>query len=389
VETNIFEIHGFCNRRFVAVKEAFAKSFREGKEIGASCAVTIDGQFVIDIWAGYSDANQTRPWRKNSIVNVWSTTKVMTALCAHMLVDRGLLDLDAPVAKYWPEFAQAGKEKLPVKYLLSHTSGLAGWDQAISITDLYDWDYLCELLAKQSPWWEPGTCAGYHALSFGYLIGEVVRRITGKSLGTFFREEVAEPLHADFHIGLPTKFDLRVADLINYPAPIHGDTNYIDPEWVKVNFPIHVKTFVDSPVISEEEIRSRRWRAAEIPSSNGHGNARSVARVASVLACGGEVNGIRLLSLSAIEKSIEQQFYGTDLALMQPIRWGLGWGLNSPERPISPNPRSFYWSGAGGSVVIMDLDARLSYAYVMNKMEPGVAVKSRSMNLTEALYASL
>jgi CubicO group peptidase (beta-lactamase class C family) len=245
------------------------------------------------------------------------------------------------------------------------------------------------LLAGQSPWWEPGTRSGYHAISFGYLVGEVVRRITGKSLGTFFQEEVAAPLQADFHIGLPAKFDPCVADLITYPAPIHGDANYVDPELVKDKFPIYVKTFLNSPVIPEKEVNSRSWRAAEIPASNGHGNARSVARIASVLACGGEVNGKRLLSLATIEKSIEEQCYKTDLTLMEPIKWGLGWGINCPERHISPNPRSFYWSGAGGSVVIMDLDARLSYAYVMNKMEPGVAVKARSLKLSEALYASL
>jgi len=383
------EIKGFCPPRFAAVKNAFEKNFREGKEIGASCAVTIDGEFVIDIWAGYADADNSRLWEKDTIVNVWSTTKVMTALCAHLLVDRGLLDLNAPVAKYWTEFAQAGKEKLPVKFLLSHMSGMAGWDRQFSIEDLYKWDYMCRLLAEQAPWWEPGTCAGYHAISFGYLIGEIVRRITGSSLGTFFQKEIAGPLKADFHIGLPAAFDSRVAELITYPSPIHGDANYVDPEWVKQHFPINAKVFLNSPPITEEVTGSRQWRAAEIPSTNGHGNARSVARVASVLACGGKVGNSRLLSQKTIEKSLEEQFHGTDLALMLPISWGLGWGLNCPERWVSPNPRSFYWSGAGGSVVVMDLDARLSYAYVMNKMEPGVSIKSRSKKINEALYASL
>ena len=248
---------------------------------------------------------------------------------------------------------------------------------------------MCGLLAKQAPWWEPGKFAGYHAMSFGYLIGELVRRITGTSIGTFFRKEVAEPLQADFYIGLPAEMDSRVADLITYPSPIPGDTYYIDPVRVKEQFPIHAKAFLGSPVITEKVIKSRGWRNAEIPSSNGHGNARSVARIASVLACGGKLGDTRLLSADTIEKSLEEQFYGIDLALMVPVKWGLGWGLNCLERHVSPNPRSIYWSGAGGSVVIVDLDARLSYAYVMNKMEPGIAIKSRSKILSEALYASL
>lgn len=381
---NTVEIHGHCDQRFSSVKEAFARNFESGEDIGASFAATIDGKFVVDIWGGYADAAQTRPWERDTIVNVYSTTKAMTALCALMLVDRGLLDLDAPVARYWPEFAQAGKENLPVRYLLSHQAGLAGFTEPIPPEALYDWERIISLLAAQKPWWEPGKHSGYHSLTFGYLVGEVVRRITNKTLGTFFREEVAIPLKADFHIGLPEEHDSRVAELIPPPVLKPGDPDYVDiaPD------SITGKTF-GNPVMSAERSKERAWRAAEIPAANGHGNARSVARVAAALACVGELDGVRLLTLPTIEKAIEEQCYGPDLALGMPIRWGLGYGLTSKEFPIGPNPRTFFWGGWGGSLIVVDLDARLSFAYVMNKMRSGLTGDPRSAGPAMALYTAL
>ncbi len=376
------EIHGICDDQFKSVKEAFANNFDEGLEVGSSFAATLNGKFIIDMWAGYSDAAKTQPWNKNTIVNVYSTTKVMTAICTLMLVDRGLLDLDAPVAKYWPEFAQGGKEKLPVRYLLSHTAGLSGFDRPIRVKTLYDWEKIVNLLAAQMPWWEPGTKSGYHALTFGHLLGELVRRITEKTLGTFFKEEVAGPLKADFHIGLPEEFDFRVGELIPPPQIDMSQLGDIDPNSVAV------KTFT-SAVTSPEEAKTRAWRAAEIPAANGHGNARSVARITAALACGGELDGIHLLSLDTIEKALEEQSYGTDLVLMVPIRFGLGFGLQSKELPIGPNQRILYWGGWGGSVSIIDLDAKLSIAYVMNKMVSTLTGDPRSARPIEALYNSL
>ena len=377
-------VHGHCDQRFVKVKEAFAKNFESGQEVGASFAATIDGKFVVDIWAGYADAAQTRPWERDTIVNVYSTTKAMTALCALMLVDRGLLDLDAPVARYWPEFAQAGKERLPVRYLLSHQAGLAGFDERIPPEALYDWDRMVSLLAAQKPWWDPGKESGYHALTFGYLVGEVVRRITGKTPGTFFLEEVAVPLKADFHIGLPEEYDSRVGELIPPPTLKPGDPGYMDiaPDSMPA------RTF-GNPLLTAEQPRDRAWRAAEIPAANGHGNARSVARVAAALACGGELDGVHLLTLPTIEKAIEEQYYGTDLVLMVPIRWGLGYGLTSKEIPISPNPRAFFWGGWGGSLIVVDLDAKLSFAYVMNKMSATVMGDTRTTGPARALYMAI
>ena len=367
--SNDIEIQGFCEERFEPVKQVFAEHFKTGQDVGASFAVTIDGKFVIDIWAGYADAAKTRPWEKDTIVNVYSTTKVIAALCIHILVDRGLIDLDAPVAKYWPEFAQAGKESLPVRYL-------------------YDWDLIVNKLAAQKPWWEPGTRSGYHTTSFGYLLGELVRRVTGKSLGTFFREEVAIPLDIDFHIGFSEELDHRVADLISLKRSMLyrlmtsklvsflGRNNIL----VKSSF---------NPVVTAEDTHTRAWRAAEIPASNGHGNARSIAKVGAILACGGVLDDVRLLSTSTVENSIEEQSYGKDLTSIKIIRWGLGWALTCEEDPIGPNPRAFTWGGLGGSKLVMDLDARMSAAYAMNKMFFSLKGKPRAEKLMKTLYECL
>ena len=383
--TNKIEIHGYYEEQFESVKEAFAKNFMEGLDLGASLAATIDGKFVIDLWAGYADAAQTQPWEQDTIVNVYSTTKVMTALCVLMLVDKGLIDLDAPVAKYWPEFAQAGKERLPVRFLLSHTSGLAGFDEIVEPKTLCDWDRIINMLAAQKPWWEPGTKNGYHSASFGFLLGELVRRVTGKSIGTFFRDEVAIPLKADFYIGLPKEHDSRVADLIP-PIPIDPSLlGEIDLQSIPVK--VLGNPALDDKLVAES--LTREWRGAEIPASNGHGNARSIARIASVLACDGEIDGLRLLSSEIIEKAIEEQSYDTDLVFTFPVRYGLGFGLVSKDRPISPNPRAFYWGGWGGSHVTMDLDAKLSWAFAMNKMMVTLMGDPRTERIRKTLYETL
>jgi len=370
------QIHGHCDRRFATVMEEFAKNFDAGLEVGASFAATIDGKFVVDIWAGYADAARTRPWERDTIVNVFSTTKPMTALCVLILADRGLLDLDAPVARYWPEFGQAGKENIPVRYLLSHQAGLAAIDEPLPKEAFFDWDRMTAALAAQKPLWEPGTQSGYHARTFGWLVGEVVKRVTGKTLGTFFQEEVAAPLNADFHIGLPEEHESRVGELIlpSSQAPYEHGT-------------LLEKTFNNPGPFDLSLVNTREWRAAEIPSTNGQGNARSVARVMSVLACEGEVNGIRLLNPHIIEKAIEEQYYGLDLVLGVPIRWGLGFALTSNEMPMGPNPRTFGWGGWGGSLALVDLDARLSFSYVMNKLGP--LEDTRAVGPAMALFAAL
>ena len=380
------EVAGHCDARFVAVRDAFANNFREGREVGASFAATVDGEFVVDIWAGHADAARTRPWERDTIVNVYSTTKVMTAIAALILVDRGAIDPDAPVAAYWPEFAQAGKEKLPVRYLFSHMSGLAGFEEPITLETLYDWDACTSLLAAQAPWWEPGTQCGYQAMTHGYLLGELVRRVSGRSLGTFFREEVAQRLGADFHIGLDARLDARVGELV--PPPEEG--------WGEEPEPGSIGAKLGNPPVGDALVAAsgtRAWRAAEIPAVNGHGNARSVARIASAMACGGAVDGVRLMSRETVDKAIEEQIEDFDLTVPEMrVRYGLGFALrcDSIWMPnMGPSPRAFFWGGYGGSFCVMDPDARVSYGYVMNRMLNEWTGEFRSDPLAAALYESL
>jgi len=379
------EIHGFYDPQFEKIHETFHQNFKDELEVGASCAITINGKYVVDIWAGHKDDAKTLPWEKDTIVNVYSSTKVMTTLCVHMLVDRGLLDVEQPVAEYWPEFAQNGKEKLLVKYLLTHTSGLPGWDTPLTQEDLYDWDKVTGLLAAQKPWWEPGTVSGYHPFTQGYMLGELVRRITGKSLGTFLREEVAEPSGADFHIGLPEENDSRVAELIPLKMP-EGSEIPFDPKSMAMK--IFTNPIQDP---SYSFVKSRGWLGAEIPSANGQGNARSMARIGSIVACGGSLDGKKYLSTDALEKAIKEQIYGTDLVL-GPTRFGLGWGLPSKGAPYPPNwetRRACYWAGVGGSIIFMDLDAKVCFAYAMNNMFASLTGDPRTQKLGQVLYECL
>ena len=378
-------VDGECAPRFKAVRDAFAANFEAGREVGASFAATVDGELVVDLWGGFADAARTRPWQRDTIANVFSTTKAMAALCMHILVDRGLLDLNAPVARYWPEFAQAGKETMPVHYLLSHRGGLAALRPSLPAEALYDWQRMVETLAAEAPWWEPGTASGYHAMTFGYLVGEIIRRITGKTPGTFFRDEVARPLGADFHIGLAASEDHRVADMV--PATPEetaaaGASAAIDPESL-------LGKVMRNPPLVADAANHRAWRAAEIPAANGHGNARSVARVMAALACGGALGDVRLLSERTVARAIEEQCYGPDLVLGIPMRWGLGFMMASPDLPLGPNPHTFGHGGWGGSLGIADLDARVSWAYVMNKMSPGTTGDTRAAGLVAALYGAL
>lgn len=369
---------GTCDDRFVGVRDALAKLIETGEDVGASTCVVLGGEVVADVWGGWADEAKTTPWERDTITNVWSTTKTMTALSALVLVDRGELDVDAPVTRYWPEFAANGKENVLVRHLLSHTAGLSGWDPPISAEELYDWDTSVSRLAAQAPWWEPGTASGYHAVTQGQLVGEVVRRISGLSLGSFFAKELAGPLGADFHIGTdPVHFD-RIANVIPPPAlPIEG----VDPG------SIAVRTLLSVPLAAELAWTSA-WRQAEIPAANGHGNARSVARVQSVLSNGGEIDGVRFLREETCDVVFREQCNGTDLVLGIPLRHGIGYGLPGEMLPL-PNPRTCFWGGWGGSLVINDLDARMTVAYVMNKMGEGTVGDFRAASILTAAYAAL
>ncbi|HWM18966.1 MAG TPA: serine hydrolase domain-containing protein, partial [Ilumatobacteraceae bacterium] len=316
------EVHGTCDERFTAMRDLFAANLASGADLGASVAVTLDGESVVDLWGGWSDTDETVPWTRDTITNVWSTTKTMMTLSALVLVERGLLDVYAPVAMYWPEFAANGKDKIEVRHLLSHSSGVSAWAQPIVVADIFDWEKSTSMLAAQAPWWEPGTASGYHALNQGHLVGEVVRRITGLSLGQFFAKEVAGPLGADFHIGLAPEHDHRVSNVVP-PPPLPIDVATLDPDSVMV------KTFT-GPAPDASIAWTEAWRRAEIPAANGHGNARSVARIQNVVACGGTLGDVTLLSSAGCERIFEEQFYGVDKVLGATMRHGIGYGLNSP-----------------------------------------------------------
>ncbi len=375
------EIHGTCDERFKGVSDVLAASIDRGTDVGASVAVTIEGEFVVDIWGGTLDVEGQEPWERDTITNVWSISKTMTSLCALMLADAGELDTDAPVSRYWPEFAAGGKaDRVLVRHVLGHTAGLSGWSEPLTVDDLYDWEKVTSLLAAQEPWWEPGTASGYHAVTQGFLIGEVVRRITGQTIGEFFRENVAKSLGADFHIGLDPAEFARVGNVVP-PAPL-------DEAIIAGASELAVKT-LGNPLLDGSESWTPAWRQAEIPAANGHGNARSVAAVQAVMANGGEVGGVRLLSAAGCERVLEEQAYGTDLVLGSPVRFGLGFGLSSAEMPISATGRACYWGGWGGSVVLVDLDAHMSFAYVMNRMEQGIVGDDRGLGLGLAVYLAL
>jgi CubicO group peptidase (beta-lactamase class C family) len=372
-------VGGFTKDRFAPVREAFEANLASGADVGACFTATVEGETVVDLWGGYADEAKTRPWEKDTIVNVYSTTKTMTALTALLVADRGELDFDAPVAKYWPEFAANGKAQVKVSHLMSHSAGLSGWKEPITIEDLYDWDKACALLAAQAPFWEPGTASGYHALTQGYLVGEVVRRITGKSLGTVFREEIAEPLDADFHIGLPASEDHRVADLIP-PAP---GTGIGEGEQSELS-----RNMSSNPGINPFDTRTRAWRAAEIPAAGGHGNARSIAEIHAVLANGGVAKGKRIMSEAGCRRALEQQVEGTDLIFDGPARFGLGFGLPSAMVPL-PNPNTIFWGGYGGSLVIIDMDARATFGYAMNKMVGTTTGDMRALGMAGVMWQAL
>src|SRR3954468_13159498 len=304
------DVQGSYDELFVAVPKALPVMLAAGGA-GASVAVLVDGEPVVDVWGGFADADRTIPWRRDTITNVWSVTKTMPALCALILVDRGELDLDGPVGRYWPEFAGAGKEKVLVRHLLSHTAGLPDWTGPIE--ELYDWPSATARLAAQAPQWEPGTAAGYHSVTQGFLVGEVVRRITGRSLGAFFAAEVAGPLGADFHIGLPAEHDHRVAFRVPPPS---RDEDYA------ASAPGTGAAPAAGTAVRVRDGNGVAWRRSQIPAASGFGNARSVALVQSVMACGGAVRGVRLLSQAGCDRAREEQFSGEDRRLGMPVRWG-------------------------------------------------------------------
>jgi CubicO group peptidase (beta-lactamase class C family) len=371
-------IGGTCHPRFEAVRELFETGVERGDDVGASVALVLDGELVVDLWGGWRDEARTRPWERDTIVNVWSSTKTMVGLAALVLASTGELDLDARVARYWPEFAQNGKGDVLVRHLLSHTSGVSGWAQPVTVDDLYDWDRSTAMLARQEPWWEPGTASGYHMIDFGHLTGEVIRRITGLRLGEFLAEHVTGPTGADFHIGLPAAEHHRVAPVIPPPDPAAGGGRAAIERGS-----VRWKT-VTGPALTADIANTEAWRLADIGGGNGHGNARSVAVVQSVLSCGGPGGAHRLVRDDIAARVFDVQADGVDLVVGAPFRLGIGYGLRSDITPHLPPGRVCWWGGWGGSLVVNDLDRRATFAYMMNRMGPSDGTDARAARLAVA-----
>ncbi|WP_191564739.1 serine hydrolase domain-containing protein [Janibacter melonis] len=374
-------IHGHTDPRLTGLRDALAAMVDSGEELGAAISVDLDGETLADIWGGHADVARTRPWERDTIVNVWSTTKEVTALAVLLLVERGLVDLDAPVATYWPEFAANGKEGVLVRHVMSHTSGVSGWDQPFVLEDMYDRETATARLAAQAPWWEPGTASGYHAQNQGHLLGEIIRRASGRTLTQLVAEEIAGPLGVDLQIGATERDDDRVAEIVP-PPPLPMDLSQ-----VPADSPM-VRTFT-GPVASAAAANTVPWRRAELGALNAHTNARALARTFSVISRGGAVDDVRLLSPGTIEQIFREQSRGVDLVLGVPLRFGIGFALPEPQTvPYIPDGRVCFWGGWGGSMTVMFPERSLTVSYVMNKMAPGIIGSDRAARyLTEVLDA--
>ena len=378
------DVQGHWDSRFDKVADALGHALSDGEEVGAAIAIDVDGETAVDMWGGYADAAQTKPWTADTIVNVWSSTKTVTALAGLMLIDRGLIEPGTFVAKVWPEFGANGKRHIEFRHLLSHSSGLSGWEQPVVPEDIFDWEKSTAMLAAQEPWWEPGTASGYQALNHGHLIGEVLRRLTGKSLKQFVADEIAGPLGADFQIGAAPRDSSRIAEIILPEDPMEG----LPPmdQWSEQM----IKTFT-GPAPDPAIANTAEWRAADIGAANGHTNARALARILSAISLGGTVDGVQLLRPETIEKIFEVQCDGPDLVLAgHRIRWGLGFGLPALESiPYIPDEKICFWGGWGGSWESMNPDRRTTIAYVMNKMGPGIEGSERTARYFTLIYDAL
>jgi CubicO group peptidase (beta-lactamase class C family) len=345
---------------------AFAENFTRRDEVGASLCVEVGGAVVVDLWGGWRDAGRARSWNHDTLVNVFSVGKAIAALCVARLVGQGLLSYDEPVARAWPEFAAQDKSRITVRQLLSHQAGLPAVRAVLPPGAVFDWDAMCATLADHQPWWEPGTAHGYHVNTFGFLVGELVRRVAGMTLGTFVRQEVAGPLGADFFIGVPTGDLGRVADYLGFTSPPEVDRTGLDDERL-----MELHAYFNPPELSGAGVvNTTEWRTAELPSTNGHATARGIARIFAALVAGRSSTGAELVDSASLAEAVTEQVYGDDLILHRPSRFGIGFQLTQAERPLGPNPGSYGHFGAGGSLGFCDPDAELAFGYAINTMGP-------------------
>lgn len=374
------KVHGKCDDRFMQVENLFQSHIDSGEELGGSFVVNIDGENIIDLWGGFMDEERTREWGRDTITTMWSTTKCITALAMLILIDRGRLAPHDKISRYWPEFATNGKQDTEVRHFLSHTSGLPGWEEKLSLEDVCDLPKSTALLAHQPPWWTPGTRSGYHSFTFGHLNGELVRRTTGSSLRQFIADEIAVPLSADFQLGAVEKDWPRIAEIISPPT--------LNAQIPAVNHDYLAAKARESPPRDANMANTLEWMHADLGGSNGIGNARSVARILSAIALGGQVDGIQLLSPDTISLIFQEQAKGIDLVAGTKLRIGLGFGLSGKDTIADwlPDNKVCFWGGWGGSVGIVDIDKRMAISYVMNKMDDVGFGGNRSRRLVGAVY---
>jgi CubicO group peptidase (beta-lactamase class C family) len=379
-------IGGWCDARFAAVRAEFIANFSDRGESGAAVCLTVHGTVVAELWGGWADAGQHRAWSADTLVNVFSVGKGMIAACTARLIGLRLLEPDARVTRYWPQFAAAGKQHITVRQLLSHQAGLPALHERLPAGSALDWELMVERLAAERPWWQPGTGHGYHVNTFGFLAGELIRRITDLSPGEMLRRELAEPLGADVHIGLAEPDQRRVADFRWGDGPPDGG---VLPAAGSGAAEMTLRAYLNPPDFSGRGVvNTAAWRAAQIPSANCHATAGGVARVYSALAAGGAIDGVRIVDTGALAAATEEQVYGQDLVLCRPSRFGLGFQLTHPERELGRGPRSFGHFGAGGSVGFCDPEAGLALGYVTNQMGPRWR-NPRNRALIDACYACL
>ncbi|HUU64270.1 MAG TPA: serine hydrolase domain-containing protein [Dehalococcoidia bacterium] len=391
-------VSGKCAPKFERVREEFERNFKEREEVGASVCVTLDGETVVDIWGGTADVDTGEPWKEDTVSVVFSATKGATALCAHILASRGLLDIDAPVVKYWPEFGKAGKENITVKMLLNHQAGLPHVRKPLPQGAYYNWDIMVHALEEQEPFWEPGTRHGYEFVVFGWLAGEVVRRVSGKSLGRFLQDEVAKPLGLDFWIGLPEEMEPRVSKIIMFDPQQMLDTPFMRTALADPNSIQGLALFNDGGTLTVDGVDSRAIHAAEVGGAGGITNARGLAGMYAPLACGGSLNGVNLVDRDTLARmSTVSSSTGQDMTLLIPMRFSLGFIKSHDNRRQPPGMQdsmilsedAFGHPGAGGSIGFADPRERISFGYMMNKMGPGLGLNPRGQSLVDAVYISL